>query len=777
MLGLQRTIGNHAVERLIHPTVSRQITPPPLPVAPFRLQRRCAQCEQAANTGGPLCPSCERQRQADRMSGENKQTLQLQRFPTITDSHLLNRDPSPKFAASASGFTAVPLALPLSTNTNKDIRPLQRSLVQRNVLTNAWNTVTEAGPAVAQAMRLAASVLVNPSQLPIVLAAIAWEQIPEALKGPIIDQILQACLMVARSMNVPSLPGLPIGTILQHAAIGFLERALSYPMGMKVRIADRMARIVLNPSMDFSIGFLKGLVVGLWDGLTGPFVLLWDLIKIGYEIQAAQMRFLSRLLHSETRAQFGQQVQAALDRIGPRIAQVVGQLMGGRNNPQAIMDLIEQLVNAALRQVESLGASLSDALLRFLNRPDRELGEGLGWLSGTITFEVLLLVLTEGGYTVLKESLQGLKVVTRLIEAGAQAWEAIGPVRAALSGFRRFAQNNRAIAPLLEAIEEVFALLIKFLRFSYGAGGPAGAAERAGEHGAAATERGAAREVRVADTAMHETHEITLLADGRLIRCSDRCIELAESIAERAAHLPAESQPLVAEAQQIASEARALKANTALSDAERAAQEQALLERAGALERQTAIAEREVLVQLTTPARRPVQSCRDLLERNPELGQFKGQLKNIEDEIEKASNVVLGKDGAQMRPLVEEELRSLERQAQELEAQMRQAAPDVPTAPVPEVPAFVRENRVPLRSETFLADAGRFTSTGKSIKGATIYRGADGRYYHIDTLHTGSTAEIEFYNATGSTHLGTMNPITGEVIGGPVKGRSLDRYL
>src|SRR6476620_4141628 len=39
---------------------------------------------------------------------------------------------------------------------------------------------------------------------------------------------------------------------------------------MKVRVADRMAQVILNPCADFSLGFLIGLVSGLWDGLTGP---------------------------------------------------------------------------------------------------------------------------------------------------------------------------------------------------------------------------------------------------------------------------------------------------------------------------------------------------------------------------------------------------------------------------------------------------------------------------------------------------------------------------
>ena len=559
--------------------------------------------------------------------------------------------------------------------------------LQRDFLTDAWNTVSAAGPAVANATQLVGRVATNPSMLPVVMGAIAWESIPESLKGPLIDQVLRACLAAARTVEFPGPPGVPIGTIVKHVAIGALERALSYPTGMKVRVADRMAKVVLNPSPEFSLGFLMGLVEGLWDGLTGPFVLLWDLAKLGYAIQSAQLRFLSNLAHAETRKQMGRDVEAALAVIEPRINAAIKQLISGKGDPRQIMNMIQEMVNAALRGVESLGASLSDALLRFMNRPDKALGEGVGYVTGTVTFEVLLLVLTEGGYTALKEAVQGLRVVVRLAEAGAQAAEALAPARAALTAFTTFAKGNRALGPLAEAVEAAFGLLMKFLRMSYGLGGAGGAA-RAGEHGLAAGERAASREIRIADTAMHETHEITMLADGRLIRCSDRCLELTASITERARLLAAERMPgesarLMAEAEQIAQEARLIKADTALSDADRAARESALMSRAASLERQTAAAEREALNRMAAPATRQATACRDLASAHagdvPALRGFDGQISQLEAEIAKTRTLL---DDPEMRELAREELRNLERQAADLEADMRRLVPEG-AAPLP----------------------------------------------------------------------------------------------
>jgi hypothetical protein len=446
-----------------------------------------------------------------------------------------------------------------------------------------------------------------------------------------------------------------------------------------------VAKIVLNPSPEFTLGFLKGLVGGLWDGVTGPFVLLWDLAKIGYEIQVAQMRLLATLADKKGRDQLADDVQAALDKIEPRIAQVIAELSAGKGDPRAIVHLIDQLVETALiKGIQSIGASLADALLKFMNRPDKELGEGVGWVAGTATFEILLLVLTEGGYTAIKEAVSGLRVVIRMVEAGTAAWEALGPVRAALAGFRAFAASNRALAPLVEAVEAAFGLLVKFLRMSYGL---EGGAARTGEKAAGAGERAAAREIRVADTALGETHEITLLADGRLIRCSEKCMQMADNIAQRARALatermPEESARLAGEAEQLAAEARAVTADTTLGDADRAAKEKNLLRRAASLERQTAAAEREAFTRMSRGARTELQGCRDIAKANenvPSMKQFEGQINGLDEEIGKT--VALLED-PEMRPLARDELTNLEKQAKELQAEMNKSAPHPVQPPV-----------------------------------------------------------------------------------------------
>lgn len=61
-----------------------------------------------------------------------------------------------------------------------------------------------------------------------------------------------------------------------------------------------------------------------------------------------------------------------------------------------------------------------------------------------------------------------------------------------------------------------------------------------------------------------------------------------------------------------------------------------------------------------------------------------------------------------------------------------------------------------------MRDKEKYTRTNLREKGATIYKGNDGNYYHRDTLHKGKGAELEVYNRKGQ-HIGTADPLTGEI--------------
>jgi hypothetical protein len=89
---------------------------------------------------------------------------------------------------------------------------------------------------------------------------------------------------------------------------------------------------------------------------------------------------------------------------------------------------------------------------------------------------------------------------------------------------------------------------------------------------------------------------------------------------------------------------------------------------------------------------------------------------------------------------------------------------------------IIPPTRPALDSETVLADAEKFTPTGKRYSNRKIYRDADGTLYYVDNLHEGAASEIEVFSRTGE-HLGTMTPDGAFDAAKKVKGRILKKDL
>ncbi len=132
-----------------------------------------------------------------------------------------------------------------------------------------------------------------------------------------------------------------------------------------------------------------------------------------------------------------------------------------------------------------------------------------------------------------------------------------------------------------------------------GDGRPAVAHEASRAVGEAGIEREAQQAVVRAERSvvneLGEAHELSVLVDGRIIRCSSECEVIASSLATRARNITGmrvdRARELVVQAADLARESTALAAS-GLPEAERAAREAALLTRAEQLERQMSGMER-----------------------------------------------------------------------------------------------------------------------------------------------------------------------------------------
>lgn len=76
------------------------------------------------------------------------------------------------------------------------------------------------------------------------------------------------------------------------------------------------------------------------------------------------------------------------------------------------------------------------------------------------------------------------------------------------------------------------------------------------------------------------------------------------------------------------------------------------------------------------------------------------------------------------------------------------------------VPDYVKENRVPRDKETVL-NTSQYIKTGKTYKGAAIYKKGD-KYYYRDTFHKGEAAHLEVFDKRGK-HLGEADIGTGKI--------------
>lgn len=557
-------------------------------------------------------------------------------------------------------------AAPVGTPLQRDLLPSVSSTLSAGV-----NAVTGTVTAAVEAAQFTAEILTDPSALPRRLAEGVWTRMSVETKGLVINDVLKATKWLVQ--NGPLAAQAQTSTmnlLLQHGLLGFLDRALSYDTTFKIKVADRMMALLAHPTPEFALGFLGGFFEGLWDGVTGPFVLLWDIVKLQAKITEFQVRMAMMLADADKRKMLSADAAALIAKVEAVVGPALQEVLAGKSNPAALAAMFDRLLAPLVQGAEAVGGSVADAVVKFLQRPDRELGHGVGYVGGLATFEILLLVLTEGGYTALKEALSGVKWLAEAMEAaarlGSRAEAALAPLLAALSRFRRSLTAFPKLDGAASLIEELFTLLVKYFRLSYGLEGAGGAAAgrtgRTAEGGraAGATERGAedlagageragsrADELREAGqlaerkliNALGEEHEIHILIDGRITRCSPVCEAIATNLSRRADALPTtmpeamqkEARLLVKQAEQQQRRSTEIAAS-GIPDRDRMRELDAIAEKSTVLEQKMSALEQRAGVSGVRPAppfNRTAQDIEDLA-RDP-ANRFQIDAKSIHE--------------------------------------------------------------------------------------------------------------------------------------------------
>jgi len=120
--------------------------------------------------------------------------------------------------------------------------------------------------------------ILNPAMIPIVLAGWAWQALPDCIKAPIIDLLLDIVIGVLQATPDLLILG-PLWLVMKPGILGFLEQVRGMAPEAKVVISNKVARFMTGASLDFIFGFVGGFLKGIWEGITDPFVLAWMLFK------------------------------------------------------------------------------------------------------------------------------------------------------------------------------------------------------------------------------------------------------------------------------------------------------------------------------------------------------------------------------------------------------------------------------------------------------------------------------------------------------------------
>lgn len=300
----------------------------------------------------------------------------------------------------------------------------------------------------------------NPFGIVGFLAGEFWLAIPGCFKLPILNWILDLLIGLVRAIPANPLLG-PLFPLFLHGVVGFLLRVRNGGDGdEKEKVSDRLARLATG-SASFVLGLTVGVVKGVGEGLLMPFTLVYDLItaipKIVDFVNGLPSKLASGL--AGLARSVADTADEAIAGFWPAVTKALNTPGGG------ILQWLNKAWGALSAGSEGIGGSVAGALIGFIMLGDFELGEKLGWVAGTVLFEVVLAFLTGGATVLLKSASVPLRMLGKVLRVVVKAHEIMNQVfglifkalEPALNGIKKILQS---ILPSLES--KVGAILKKF---------------------------------------------------------------------------------------------------------------------------------------------------------------------------------------------------------------------------------------------------------------------------------------------------------------------------
>ena len=392
--------------------------------------------------------------------------------------------------------------------------------------------------------------ILNPPMIPIILAGWAWRALPDCYKPPIIDFLLDGIIAFLEAL--PALPMMgPLWVLLKPFIIGFLQGFRSSTDAEKIGVTDKFAKIISGASIDFVIGFVVGILRGIWEGLTDPFVLLYQIISGlasltqwfyslingenntaeasgeattastppsqsangagGQSTEGGAMPPNTQQALGARLSEMGGELQPPVETVTGNFSSAVSEYFQGGDSMtfDDLVSMMGDMWTSIEEGIRGAGSSLAESLVdAFMGEgAERQIGETVGWLAGTIVFELVLGYFTAGTYTAAKGVGKVLQYFIRFLDWTGEvmgiAFKMLGKLgKGVMKLFRKlvdFASNaTGALRVVFDALREIGEKIIRFAdelfgRFTGRAGGEAteAATERAArEASQEASERG-----------------------------------------------------------------------------------------------------------------------------------------------------------------------------------------------------------------------------------------------------------------------------------------------
>jgi hypothetical protein len=242
---------------------------------------------------------------------------------------------------------------------------------------------------------------------------------------------------------------------LGEFATGLVEAIDEQPAARKQRLVDRFFNLYFSgghfqDKLDYNLGVLKGIGLGIWGEIKGIVELILLLPKLQMKINDwiwAQGQKLGNFDAISARAR---ELSAA---IAEATATAVSELQEFFADPAAAMKkmlgMAESLLGSALEQAYQLGHTAVDSAFRFLEKPFGELGEELGKVIGWAIFQIVMLVGTQAiGNLIAKGAGLAARFAKAVLEEAVQFFRGVGEL---------FAEAGELLETVGRAIKGAFA--------------------------------------------------------------------------------------------------------------------------------------------------------------------------------------------------------------------------------------------------------------------------------------------------------------------------------